>query len=45
MEKGIAFPTCLSVNNICGHYSPLTSDANEKEIGNSILNDGDLVKM
>ena len=23
IPKGIAFPTCLSVNNICGHFSPL----------------------
>lgn len=22
IEKGIAFPTCVSVNEICGHYSP-----------------------
>jgi methionine aminopeptidase len=31
MEKGIAFPTCVSVNEICGHYSPLVTDANDKE--------------
>merc|ERR1711994_967623 len=24
--KGIAFPTCLSVNNVICHYSPLTSE-------------------
>jgi len=29
IEKGIAFPVCLSVNNVCGHYSPLASDALE----------------
>jgi len=45
MEKGIAFPTCLSINEICGHYSPLVSDANEKEIENAILKDGDVVKI
>lgn len=26
ISKGIAFPTCISVNNIVGHYSPLNSD-------------------
>lgn len=31
MEKGIAFPTSLSINEICAHYSPLVSDANEAE--------------
>lgn len=31
MEKGIAFPTCISVNEICGHYSPLVSDSKEAE--------------
>jgi curved DNA binding protein len=25
-EKGIAFPTCISVNNCAGHYSPLSDD-------------------
>lgn len=23
LERGIAFPTCISVNNIMGHYSPM----------------------
>jgi methionine aminopeptidase len=23
IEKGFAFPLCISVNEICGHYSPL----------------------
>lgn len=23
MEKGVAFPTCVSVNEIVGHFSPL----------------------
>ena len=45
MEKGIAFPTCLSVNEICGHYSPLVSDANEKEKESATLKQGDVVKM
>eukprot|EP00741_Cyanophora_paradoxa_P002173 tig00000553_g2106.t1 len=38
-EKGIAFPTCISVNNCGGHYSPLASEANQT------LNVGDVVKV
>nr|GFC68169.1 ERBB-3 binding protein 1 [Tanacetum cinerariifolium] len=26
IERGVAFPTCLSVNNTVGHFSPLASD-------------------
>ena len=26
MDKGSAFPTCISVNNCVGHYSPLVSE-------------------
>eukprot|EP00088_Acartia_fossae_P021784 TRINITY_DN2312_c0_g1_i1.p1 TRINITY_DN2312_c0_g1~~TRINITY_DN2312_c0_g1_i1.p1 ORF type:complete len:393 (-),score=89.73 TRINITY_DN2312_c0_g1_i1:303-1481(-) len=37
--KGIAFPTCLSVNNVICHYSPLTSEPD------TILADGDMVKI
>lgn len=37
-EKGIAFPTCISANEIAGHYSPLKSEPNK-------LKDGDLVKI
>lgn len=36
---GIAFPTCVSVNNCVCHHSPLKSDPDV------ILKDGDLVKM
>ena len=36
---GIAFPTCISVNNCVCHYSPLKTEAN------ITLQDGDLVKM
>ncbi len=36
---GIAFPTCVSVNNCVCHYSPLKSDPD------LIVKDGDLVKM
>jgi methionine aminopeptidase len=38
LEKGIAFPTCVSIGNCVGHYSPLSSDATQ-------IQDGDLVKM
>lgn len=27
VERGIAFPTCISVNNIVGHHSPLKDDS------------------
>jgi len=37
-EKGIGFPTCLSVNEICGHFSPLKSEP-------ATLKDGDVVKI
>lgn len=39
VKKGIAFPTCLSINNCVGHFSPLKSD---KDV---LLKSGDLVKM
>lgn len=39
MKKGIAFPTCISINNCVCHYSPLKSDPDV------ILKDGDLIKM
>lgn len=38
MEKGLAFPTCVSANHIAGHYSPLKSE-------DSTLKNGDLVKI
>jgi len=38
VEKGSAFPTCISVNNTVGHFSPLIGDA-------SVLAEGDLVKV
>jgi len=38
VEKGIAFPTCLSLNNCCGHFSPLKED-------DVILKEGDVVKI
>ena len=36
---GIAFPTCISVNNCICHFSPLKSDPE------LLLKDGDMVKM
>lgn len=27
LERGIAFPTCVSVNNIMGHYSPMQDES------------------
>ena len=42
--KGIAFPTCISVNEVCGNYSPsleLTDDPREKKC----LAQGDVAKI
>eukprot|EP00274_Cyanoptyche_gloeocystis_P003037 CAMPEP_0196651536 /NCGR_PEP_ID=MMETSP1086-20130531/544_1 /TAXON_ID=77921 /ORGANISM="Cyanoptyche gloeocystis , Strain SAG4.97" /LENGTH=418 /DNA_ID=CAMNT_0041981599 /DNA_START=28 /DNA_END=1284 /DNA_ORIENTATION=+ len=39
VEKGVAFPTCVSVNNCVGHYSPLASEST------LTLNAGDIVKI
>ena len=38
IEKGIAVPTCISVNNCVGHFSPL-DDCTQ------VLKDGDMVKI
>lgn len=38
VEKGIAFPTCVSINNCIGNYSPLSDDA-------LVLSAGDVVNM
>lgn len=38
IEKGIAFPTCVSVNHVAGHYSPEAGDK-------ATLKDGDVVKI
>lgn len=40
MKKGIAWPTCVSVNNIICHYSPLASYKDPV-----IIKDGDMVKV
>jgi len=39
LKKGLAFPTCLSVNNCICHFSPLKSDPDY------IIKDGDLIKV
>jgi len=38
IDKGVAFPTCVSVNNTVCHFSPLASD-------DSVLVAKDIVKM
>jgi len=38
IEKGIAFPTCISVNEIVGHFSPLKGESR-------ILKAGDIAKL
>ena len=42
--KGIAFPTCISINEVCGNYSPLsepTDDPHEYKT----LSEGDVAKI
>jgi len=39
LKKGIAFPTCISVNNTICHYSPLVSEPDVT------IQDGDVVKL
>lgn len=39
MKKGIAFPTCVSINNCICHFSPLKSEADVE------IKDGDLIKI
>lgn len=36
--KGIAFPTCISVNQVCGYNSPMPEDS-------TTIKEGDLVKI
>lgn len=38
LDRGIAFPTCISVNHIMGHYSPLEDESTQ-------LAEGDLAKI
>lgn len=38
MEKGVAFPTCVSVNDILGHFSPMKGESKP-------LKEGDVAKI
>jgi len=38
LERGIAFPCCISVNHTMGYYSPLVDES-------TILQDGDVAKI
>ncbi|KAJ8503689.1 hypothetical protein OPV22_004575 [Ensete ventricosum] len=38
IERGVAFPTCISVNNTVCHFSPLASD-------DAVLEENDIVKI
>jgi len=38
IERGVAFPTCLSINNVVCHFSPLASDE-------AVLEEGDILKI
>jgi len=38
MEKGVAFPTSISIDNCVGHFSPLADDV-------TTIKDGDLLKI
>lgn len=39
MEKGTAFPTCVSVNHCAGHFSPLSSEDGDPFV------EGDVIKV
>lgn len=38
LERGIAFPTCISVNSVMGHYSPMKDES-------TLLSEGDVAKI
>jgi methionine aminopeptidase len=38
LDRGIAFPTCVSINNVMGHFSPLKEDTHD-------IKENDMVKM
>ncbi|XP_022144070.1 ERBB-3 BINDING PROTEIN 1 [Momordica charantia] len=38
IERGVAFPTCISTNNTVGHFSPLASDE-------TVMEEGDVLKI
>ncbi|KAF8126915.1 peptidase M24, structural domain-containing protein [Boletus edulis] len=41
ISKGIAFPTCISINNAVAHFSPLASDS----LASQVLAKDDVVKI
>lgn len=38
IDRGLAFPTCINVNSVASHFSPLPDDK-------TVLKDGDIVKI
>lgn len=38
IERGIAFPSCISLNNVVGHFSPMESDSIK-------MKEGDVAKL
>ena len=38
LERGIAFPCCVTVNNLCGHFSPMQDESQQ-------LKEGDIAKI
>jgi len=38
LERGVAFPTCVSVNHVMGHYSPMKDES-------TTLAEGDVAKI
>lgn len=42
--KGVAFPTSISVNEVCGNYSPVNEESNE-EHEYKTLSEGDVAKI
>jgi len=42
--KGIAFPTCISVNEVCGNYSPLSEPSDDPHEYKT-LSEGDVAKI
>ena len=42
--KGLSFPTCISVNEICGNFSPLAEESGLAQ-DYRVLNEGDVAKI
>jgi methionine aminopeptidase len=38
IDKGVAFPTCISINSVVCHFSPLANDE-------TTISENDMVKM